>query len=590
MWSKRVRAEAETSHLDTARVKEKMALNPNLSVVYLYPKKAAVHGLQQDALLLENALGIKGRHADPLEPPSPCDVAVHFEIPIYGWMPWATKNVCVVNPEWWNSEWNSYLKHIDLLIFKCEEDAARFTPKGRYIVLPWTSPVPASVYNTYQSGEDHSIGCLMLVGASVHKKMAAESIINAWKHTWPPLHVCAKEPLNAVCTSNVVVDIKDLSTAERQALQAFYPCHIVVSAAEALSLVAHEGMAAGAFLIANALPTYKECLAESVEAGASFLIPATLEPKEQGLQDTFEHLADGLGDAVKAFLGSSIRKTKFTQQRIHTDRLTQFGKDILEYPWIHVKGNPLPPVMTDEELPSISIVTLLHNRRKFVELCFHNLLLTDYPKHKIEWVVVEDSDITDEQASDKIIKFGRNAAPISVSYIPLESKTDIGEKRNIGVYRAQHDIILMMDDDDHYPKTSFRRRVSWLLKHPWEPKAAVCTTIACYDLVRGVSAVNSPPFTLGLKKRVSEATLAFKKTWWEEKKFPQISMAEGEGFLDSREEDVLELPPQQCIVAFSHGKNLSSRKIPDGPPSCFWGFPKEYLTFIHGLAGITLEE
>jgi hypothetical protein len=568
-----------------------MALNPNLSVVYLYPKKAAVHGLQQDALLIENALGIKGKHADPLEPPCPCDVAVHFEIPIYGWMPWATKNVCVVNPEWWNSEWNSYLKHIDLLIFKCEEDAARFTPKGtQYTVLPWTSPIPASVYNTYQSGDDHSIGCLMLVGASVHKKMAAERIINAWKPTWPPLHVCAKEPLSGVSSSNVVVDIKDLSTAERQALQAFYPCHIVVSAAEALSLVAHEGMAAGAFLIANALPTYKECLAESVEAGASFLIPASLEPKEQGLQDTFEHLIEGLGDAVKAFLGSTIRKTKFTHQRIHAERLTKFAKDILDYPWIHIKGNPLPPVMTDEELPSISIVTLLHNRRKFVELCFHNLLLTDYPKHKIEWVVVEDSDITDEQASDKIIKFGRNAAPISVSYIPLETKTDIGEKRNIGVYRAQHDIILMMDDDDHYPKTSFRRRVSWLLKHPWEPKAAVCTTIACYDLVRGVSAVNSPPFTLGLKKRVSEATLVFKKSWWEEKKFPQVSMAEGEGFLDSREEDVLELPPQQCIVAFSHGKNLSSRKIPDGPTSCFWGFPKEYLTFIHGLAGITVEE
>jgi hypothetical protein len=57
-------------------------------------------------------------------------------------------------------------------------------------------------------------------------------------------------------------------------------------------------------------------------------------------------------------------------------------------------------------------------------------LLTDYPKEKIEWVVVEDSDNTDEQSSDKIIKFGRNAAPISVSYIPLEEKKDIGEKKS----------------------------------------------------------------------------------------------------------------------------------------------------------------
>jgi hypothetical protein len=568
-----------------------MALNPELSIVFLYPKKTAVHGLQQDAVLIENALGMKGRHADPLEPPCPCDVAFHFEIPIYGWMPWASKNVCVVNPEWWNSEWDSYLKHMDLLIFKCQEDATRFVEnrqsKTPHIVLPWTSPVPSSVYNEFQSGEDHSIGCLMLVGASMHKQMAAEKILAKWKSSWPPLHVCAKEPLLSSYESNVHVDIKDLSTAERQALQAFYPCHIVVSASEALSLVAHEGMAAGAFLIANELPTYKEALDRS----ASFLIPSTLVPKAEGLLDTFEHLESGLEEAVKAFQASNIRRTRATQQRVHSERLASFKNSLLEYTFIHIKNKEtLPPMMTDEELPCISVITPLYNRRRFVELCIHNLLLTDYPKEKIEWVVVEDSDNTDEQSSDKIIKFGRNAAPISVSYIPLEEKKDIGEKRNLGVYRAQHDIILMMDDDDHYPRTSFRRRVSWLLRHSWAPKAAVCTTIACYDLVRGVSAVNSPPFTMGLKKRVSEATLVFKKSWWEEKKFPQVSMAEGEGFLDGREEDVLELPPQQCIVAFSHGKNLSSRKIPDGPPSCFWGFPKEYLTFIHGLAGISVEE
>ena len=565
-----------------------MELNPKLSVVFLYPKKAAVHGLQQDALLLETCLNIKGRHADPLEPPSACDIAFHFEIPVYGWMPWAAKNVCVINPEWWNSEWDSYLSRMDLLIFKCTEDAQRFTKdiQTPYIVLPWTSPIKASVYDAFESASVHSVGCLMLVGASIHKRMAAEEIVSRWKSTWPPLHVCAKEPL-AVQTyaENVRIDVKDLTTRERQSLQAFYPCHVVVSASEALSLVAHEGMAAGAFLIANALPTYVECL----DPSTSHLIPASLVPKEKGLLDTFEHL--DLETAVHAFLRCNLRTVRETQKKAHTDRLARCATAVLEYPWIHIENKEtLPPMMTDEELPSISIITPIYNRRKFVELCIHNLLLTDYPKDKIEWVVVEDSDCTDEQVSDKIIKFGRNAAPISVTYIPLEEKQEIGEKRNIGIHRAQHDIILMMDDDDHYPRTSFRRRVSWLLKHSWAPKAAVCTTIACYDLVRGVSAVNSPPFTMGLKKRVSEATLVFKKSWWEEKKFPANSMAEGEGFLEGREEDVLELPPQQCIVAFSHGKNLSSRKIPDGPASCFWGFPKEYLTFIHGLAGISVEE
>ena len=150
-----------------------------------------------------------------------------------------------------------------------------------------------------------------------------------------------------------------------------------------------------------------------------------------------------------------------------------------------------------------------------------------------------------------------------------------------------------MDDDDHYPETSFRRRVAWLTKHPLlkgSIKAVACTTIACYDLIKGVSAVNSPPFDIPLGQRISEATLTFYKDWFQSQKFDKlIQVGEGESLVKGREHEVLEIPPQQIIVAFSHGKNTSDRRIPsaDGvEPSCFWGFPKEYLVFIHGLAGI----
>ena len=59
------------------------------------------------------------------------------------------------------------------------------------------------------------------------------------------------------------------------------------------------------------------------------------------------------------------------------------------------------------------------------------------------------------------------AAPVRVVYVPLKKKRTVGAKRNIGVEKATADIVLMMDDDDHYPETSFRRRVAWLTAHPW---------------------------------------------------------------------------------------------------------------------------
>ena len=69
-------------------------------------------------------------------------------------------------------------------------------------------------------------------------------------------------------------------------------------------------------------------------------------------------------------------------------------------------------------------------------------------------------------------------------------------------------------------------------------------------------------------------------------------VAEGEGFLEGREDQVLEIPTQQIIVAMSHSKNSTSRRIPHGPsgkPSCFWGFPKEMLTFLHKLVDVEIE-
>jgi hypothetical protein len=254
-----------------------------------------------------------------------------------------------------------------------------------------------------------------------------------------------------------------------------------------------------------------------------------------------------------------------------------------------------PPILHVEDCPPISIVTPTYNRRKMIEIAFHNLMATDYPKNKIEWVVIEDNENSTEMASELIMNFQVNNPEIQVKYIPIQGRMSIGMKRNLGIENAKNEIILFMDDDDHYPVTSFRRRVAWLTKGSrfGNVKIAACTTIALYDLIRGVSAVNVPPLGLGLGKRISEATLTFLRSAWLDRPFEDLSISEGEGWIKGREEQCIELPPQQIIVAFSHSQNKSSRRIPPSDVkevSCFWNFPKEYLIFIHGLAGIELEE
>ena len=579
-----------------------MVSNP-IHIIY---NKSHTFGLKQDAELLKKALApMPVKEVDPLEPSSFCGIAIHLEVPVYSLMALANVNIFVINPEWWENSWNAYLSKADLLIFKCQADRERFleshTTSTDSVILPWTSPVPVSAFSALGASEKKN-SCIWLLGGSKHKREAAEHILPLWKEDWPQLDVYTTSPLSlsaeaeaeAKTPANVTVYVKDLNPEECRKIQAASPCHLIFSASESLSLCSLEGQAAGAFLIGNSLPTYTERFADSLSV---YLTPSTLVPNNAGQKDTFTSLTQSdLQAAIDKFSVSNTSDVKRLQQSDFIRRYAEFRdcvKGIVErYP------NTVRPVryLSDEELPSISVVTLLYNRRKFVDLAIHNLLATDYPKHKIEWVVVEDSDITEEQAADKVLKFGRESAPLSVSYIPVPStfkiKNTIGMKRNTGIMRSQHEIIIFMDDDDHYPPSSFRRRVSTLLTHSWKPAAVVCSTIACYDLMHGISYVNTPPWNLPLKQRISEATLCFRKSWWAAKEFPEINMGEGEGFLEGRETDVVELQPQQIIVAMSHSANSSSRRIGSkagDKPYCFWGFPKEFLKWLHGLVGVEIE-
>jgi hypothetical protein len=565
--------------------------------------KSNPFGIQQDADVIEWALrsvdkgNVRIRRADPLEPPVPVSVAIHLEIPYSGWMPWASTNYLLLNPEWYEEEaWEPYLAHMDGVFFRDMASKQRFEakyPQVKTHYISWCTAPNAVDEKAPQSSsfEDGFVWCL---GGSKNKRAAAQQMLQTWKSEWPKLTVYTTSHLDVSGTlqSNIDVRVEDLSPDQRKKIQAWYPGHICVSQAEAFGYTAAEAEANGAFVLLNDLEVYKQDY-----AGNEFVTQIHTDNSRKGLA-SFATLTAFEWDGIIPDMKKVRNKQKIlskSRKEVCLERFATAWKSVKATVEEKKASKPkhLPPVLSGDDCPPISIVTLLYNRRKFFDLACHNIMLSDYPKDKIEWVIVDDSDDPNEAVSDRVIQVGMKSAPLTVVYVPFERKLPISEKRNIGVKRSKHDIVLFMDDDDHYPETSFRRRVAWLTKHPWKPQCCVCTTIACYDLLRGVSAVNTPPWTLPLKQRVSEATLTFYKSWWDAKKFPfKVNVGEGEGFLEGREHEVLELPPQQIIVAFSHKKNTSGRRIPaeDAKPGCFWGFPKEYLIYIHKLAGVEVEE
>jgi len=563
-------------------------------LITILANKSNTYGIARDIEVLTRALEKSGttiRVCDPLEPPSYTDLAIHLEVPIFCWTSWAAANILVVNPEWFVLKaWEPYLNRFDHIVVKdhvAEVNFSRLAGHEKVRKITWAVPPSSKPL----APSNPSTEFLWMLGASKNKRAYLPTLLKVWRPTYPKLYITSVEPLDlsgVEVPPNVLVHVGDISVEDRSVLLKQYKGHIGCSRAEGFGYAAADSIFQGAFTILNSLPVYEDTYRYMTSV---VFVPSAMENE---YFDAGADIQDKLDMAMEAF--KTAKPADYT--KTIEARWTQFKAkwSDLVGPYLSRRRPALlkylPPRLDIESCPPISVVTLVYNRKKFFELACHNMLVTDYPKDKIEWIVVDDSDDPQEQNSDRIVAVGNAAAPLKLVYVPLAKKTPVSEKRNIGVEKATNSIVLFMDDDDHYPETSFRRRVAWLTLHPWTPRCVAATTIACYDLLKGISAVNVPPLDIPLSQRISEATLTFYKNFWEEKKFPNnILVGEGAEFLESRETEFLEIPPQQIIVAFSHGKNVSSRRVPsdpNAPPSCFWGFPKEFLQFIHGLAGVTV--
>jgi hypothetical protein len=563
-----------------------------LSICIVY-NKSNTFGLAKDAELLAAQLPVAarkvgGRRVSPVklmdsrEPPVVCDIAIHLEVPYAVWFPWARSNVMLVNSEWWNQEaWGAYLDSFDIAVYRDSKsltDAKAANQQARELLqLLWATPFRSIVRS--KRSYDATKGFVYFLGGSPNKRAAAEEFLPLWQDSFPQVHVYVTEPLTVQVPSNVYIHVGYLDIKQKEEIAAGTPGHICWSKAESFGYTAAEAEQVGAFVLLNKLPCYEQTYNAS-----------------EGIAWT-EPTVESLTSAVEAFLAADLQKVANRRQERSAERLgaLQLGLGTLlthcceAIETRHPVPKHMPPLLNPIDCPPISVITLVHNRPQFIKNACLNLLSSDYPREKMEWVIVDDSD-PDKSPSDMIVQFEQQFAPGRVVYIPLTRQRSIGYKRNLGVEKATANILLMMDDDDHYPSTSFRRRVAYLLKGRRTYECATCTMIAMYDLMKGQSAVNVPPYGLSLTERCSEATLTFTRNFWKARPFPDVSVAEGEEFLKGRCSQVVEMPPQQIIVAMNHNSNSSSRRgLPNAGNGCFWGFERPLLEFLHGLVGIKVE-
>jgi len=272
------------------------------------------------------------------------------------------------------------------------------------------------------------------------------------------------------------------------------------------------------------------------------------------------------------------------------------------------------------ELPSVSIITPTFNKKSFLPLAVNNFLSFDYPKDKLEWIILDDSEESskdvlpndsrikyyyyDKETKDKMYQlFINNYKEKKEEYKNLSKKQKkgnkyklrrdhkkyfkgnripLGMKRNICVQYASNNIILHMDDDDFYPPKSIITRVNGLLENKVE--CVGCSTIGCFHINKLISLVYTPDKNFSSAKKISTASLAYTKDFWKQNKFEnQDIINEGEHFL--RKQQCYELPWKNILIALFHSLNDRNMKSFQGEPNGWHYYPlsDELFTLLTSL-------
>jgi hypothetical protein len=520
------------------------------------------------------------------------DVNIFFETVNPCLFSFAAKNIWIPNHECTYKTWVPYLDMMDEIWVKTREAERIFkdltsTPI-RYI--GWTSlnKETPSKKNYYKAivplGKNTNREIDVLLSAYVYTKRMDPTLYARI----PDLHIVSWKPVDVPeqIKERVILYNRILTQDEYDALLSECGLCICLSKAEGFGHAVNEAMASGCNLLLSSISPFID---DIVRDGAFCCMPSSVIKSDTFFCSYVSSDVISISEKLEDYVNTSFKDRKVLSDRMRL----RYEKNHSE--WVARMKEILPTILhvetpyslresfpKEDSLPDVSIVCVTRDRRIFMPILKYSYMIQSYPEDKLELIIVDDGD---DPIEDTLI-----GVP-NVVYIRLDEKKTIGEKRNIGIEKAMYNVIAFMDDDDVYPNNSVLERVAMLLKSP-SKQCGFCTVIPCYDITKYSSFMNAPPLKLYMSERVSEATMVFTKSFWEERKFGDTQIAEADAFIRGREHMCREISPQEVIVSLVHPLNTSSRKIPEfkEPNGCHFGFNEKLFAMVSEIGATLIAE
>jgi glycosyltransferase involved in cell wall biosynthesis len=206
--------------------------------------------------------------------------------------------------------------------------------------------------------------------------------------------------------------------------------------------------------------------------------------------------------------------------------------------------------------PLVSICTPTFNRRPFFPFiikCFEN---QDYPKDRLEWIIIDDGT---DSIEDLVADIPR------VKYFGYRKKMSLGEKRNLMHEKATGSILVYMDDDDYYPPCRVSHAVETLERSPHALCAGSSEMYIYFKHIQKM--IQFGPYG---PNHATAATFAFRRELLNQTKYDdEAAVGEEKQFLKNYTIPFVQLEPLKTILVFSHVHNSFDKKMLLDKPSDF---------------------
>jgi len=535
---------------------------------------------------------------------------------------YAPINIYIANHHKFLKVWKPYLNNFDYIFVKNTHGKQQFknagVPTEKIINIGWTS-LDKSFNGIGESNKyynkDYS-NWFVPIGQSEYHNL--DAILKVWEEhpEFPRLQLAIDNSIRhkivkSQISSNITLHSHRLEDKELEELQNGCGVHLCLNESGSFSHNIQEGKSVKAVVIATDnnpnvyqledndtgyLVSTKQKRPLKNTLGSRYLIDeeslVSTVKKVMNIIKEDELELESIGEkAHEDFIKNNARfKDKFesTFRKIFSNSQTKIKN---EHQYIKDRKDRFDKLNKDENLPFISIITPTYNHQNMFKLAYKNWVYMNYPRHKIEWVIIDDSDndgddnnlLEEMENVDTILEMlPKDYLERGIKYIKLKERQTTGAKRNIGVENASHDIIIFMDDDDYYPVNSFKLRVLELLDN--KKDCVACTSVGCFDINKFISLVNTYPFELAMDQRIIAASLCFYKSFWKECGFGDKFIGECRQFIKGRENRVYEISSTGIMVALLHNRNLKPNlKTNKEPNGCHFGWSNELFLFITGL-------